>query len=231
MKNHWYKKSLLSAALLTMSSITFAHQAGETIIRAGFAQANPDSSSSEVLGVTDSSVSVGNNAQLGLTATYMLSDNLGIGVLGATPFQHSIKASGSIASFGKIGSTRHLPPTFTAQYFFNDKNAAFNPYVGLGFNYTTFFSTKTTQNLDNAVAAVTSLTVTSTKMSLKDSFGVAFEAGFDYQFNDKWMLNAAVWKVNMDTTANVDVNAGATSTQIKVHIDPVVYMVGIGYRF
>lgn len=225
------KSALLPVVLLSMSGVALAHKAGETIVRAGYAQVNPDASSSTVLDVAGSGVDVKNNAQLGLTGTYMLTDNIGIEVLASTPFKHDIVASGSIASFGKIGSAKHLPPTFSAQYYFTGSESKINPYVGIGVNYTTFFSSKTTQNLNDAVAAVTGLTVTSTSMKLDDSFGVAFEAGVDFKFNKNWLLNVSVWKANIDTKAKINVNNGVANTQVGVHIDPIVYMIGVGYTF
>ncbi len=225
------KSAILPVVLLSVSGLALAHKAGDTIVRAGYAQVSPDASSSAVLGVAGSGVDVKNNAQLGLTGTYMLTDNFGIEVLAATPFQHDIVATGSIASFGKIGSTKHLPPTFSAQYYFTGSDSKINPYVGIGVNYTTFFSNKTTQNLNDAVAAVTGLTVTSTSMKLDDSFGVAFEAGVDFNLDNNWVLNVSVWKADIDTTAKINVNNGAANAQVDVNIDPIVYMIGVGYTF
>ncbi len=225
------KTTLLPIVMLSASGAALAHKAGDTILRAGYAQVRPDTTSSTVLGVPGSGVDVKNNSQLGLTGTYMFTDNIGFEILASTPFNHDLNASGTIASFGKIGSTKHLPPTFTAQYFFTGRDSDINPYVGIGLNYTTFFSTKTTQNLNDAVHAVTGVDVTSTSMKLDDSFGVAFEAGVDFKFNKNWLLNISVWKADIDTTAKISVNNGAVNTQVDVNIDPIVYMIGIGYTF
>ena len=45
------------------------------------------------------------------------------------------------------GSTKHLPPTLSVQYHFNSAGKLI-PYVGLGVNYTIFFSEKTTGQLE-----------------------------------------------------------------------------------
>ena len=66
-------------------------------------------------------------------------------------------------------------------------------------------------------------------MSLDDSVGLAFEAGVDFAINDKWLFNAAVWLINIDTDASIQTSAGLV--EVDVEIDPVVIMAGIGYQF
>ncbi len=229
-----YVKNVVKVALFPVVLMSFAaqaHEAGDFIFRAGLAQVTPDSSSSLVLGVADSGVEVENNVQIGLTGTYMFTDNIGFEVLASTPFDHDIKATGSIAGFGKLGSAKHLPPTFSVQYYFGDKDSTIRPYVGLGVNYTTFFSEDTTQNLNDAVAAVTGLTVSSTKMELDDSFGVAYEVGVDVEINKDWMFNASIWKIDIETTADINVNDGVANALVDVTIDPTVIMLGVAYTF
>ncbi len=57
---------------------------------------------------------VSNNTQLGLTFTYMATDNIGIELLAATPFRHKIGTGDT----GDIATVRHLPPTLMAQWYF-----------------------------------------------------------------------------------------------------------------
>jgi len=220
------KKSsiLLSSVVVSMmSGSAIAYEAGDIIVRAGIANTNPNASSSEVrLGGTalpGSSVDVDDSTQLGLTATYMLGDSLGIGLLASTPFKHDISAQGIGVS--DVGSVKHLPPTLTLQYFPLDGDSKFQPYVGAGLNFTTFFSEKTSGELNAALGQST--------ISLDDSFGLALEAGIDYSLNDNWLINAAVWRLDLDTDAVIDSPAGQVT--VDVEIDPWVYMLGIGYKF
>ncbi len=67
-----------------------------------------------------------NNTQLGLTFTYMATDNIGVELLAATPFRHKI---GTRAT-GDIATVHHLPPTLMAQWYFGDASSKFRPYVG-----------------------------------------------------------------------------------------------------
>ena len=57
-------------------------------------------------------------------------------VLGVTP--HNITGSGALAGLN-VGTAWLLPPTLMAQYHFTDFGA-FQPYFGIGANYTFFFS-------------------------------------------------------------------------------------------
>ena len=55
--------------------------------------------------------SVTNNTQLGLTFTYMATDNVGVELLAATPFRHkSVPERPAI-----LQTVHHLPPTLMAQ--------------------------------------------------------------------------------------------------------------------
>ncbi|WOD11005.1 OmpW family outer membrane protein [Pseudomonas sp. NyZ704] len=209
---------LLIPALLATSAV-YAHQAGDTIVRVGVAVVDPQENSDDVIiggANTELEVGVDSDVQLGITGTYMLTDKYGIGILGATPFNHDINLNG----VGKLADIKHLPPTLTLQYFPMAAGAALQPYVGAGLNYTTFFSEDFTSA--NKAAGFSDL-------SLSDSWGLALEAGVDYQLTDKVLLNASVWHVDIDTEATFKV--GGAAAKVDVEIDPWVYMLALGYKF
>ena len=73
-------KKLAAAALIlgTLSTgSVWAHEAGEFFIRAGSATVRPTEGSDNVLGSLGG-FNVSNNTQLGLTFTYMATDNIGV---------------------------------------------------------------------------------------------------------------------------------------------------------
>lgn len=225
--------SLLATALLA-APIANAYDAGDLVLRAGIAAVDPqDSSSSVRVGATELTgweVDVDSNRQLGLTATYLVTDHIGIGVLGATPFKHDIRGDGAaLSGAGKLAETKHLPPTLTLQYFPLASGSRFQPYAGVGVNYTLFFEEKTTPTLTGALQA------SRTDIELDDSIGLAAELGLDVALDDRFGLNAAIWWVDIDTEATIRAydgagNLAATGT-VDVDIDPLVYMVGVTYRF
>ena len=213
--------SIIGASMVLGSAS--AYEAGDVVLRAGPATASPDASSSEVrlagVDVPGSVVDVNDDTQLGLTATYMVSDSFGLGLLAATPFSHDVSANG--IGVADVATVKHLPPTLTLQYFPFDNDSAWQPYIGAGINYTTFFSEKTSGELNGALG--------NSSISLDDSFGLALEVGVDYAINDKWLVNASLWRLDLDTEATIDTPVAQVT--VDVEIDPWVYMLGLGYKF
>ena len=92
-------------------------------------------------------VSVNNNTQLGLTIDYKINNNWTAELIAATPFSHDVKVKGSAIDGLDVGSTKHLPPTLVAQYHFDMGNSNIDPFVGVGLNYTKFFSASASNTL------------------------------------------------------------------------------------
>ncbi|BAN46395.1 OmpW family protein [Metapseudomonas resinovorans] len=222
------RKHLLTASLLALaiaSPLAQAHKAGDVIIRAGAATVDPneDSSALSIAGgkVGGTKATLDSDTQLGLTGTYMLTDHVGLELLAATPFQHEVGVKGLGALDGKLADIKQLPPTLSLQYYPMDPNSAFQPYVGAGLNYTLFFDESLTgqrkaQGFSN--------------LDLDNSWGMAAQVGMDYMLTDNVLLNAAVWYIDIDTTATTDL-AGAGRVKVDVDVDPWVYMMGVGYKF
>lgn len=237
-----FKLGVLAAAVMAAAPAVQAFEAGDFMLRAGVVHVAPDDSS-EVIKVggspifgSDARVEVDANSQLGIRATYMFTNHLGVGVLGATPFKHDINGAGDLGAAGKLAETKHLPPTLTLQYFPMSSNSALQPFVGVGVNYTTFFEEKTTDTLDGAVSSTVGLPGATTELELDDSVGIAFEAGVDYMLSENFGLNAAIWWADINTDATVKVfdangNYAAETDKFEVEIDPMVYMVGFTYKF
>lgn len=47
---------------------------------------------------------------------------------------------------------------------------------------------------------------------------------------DKLMLNGQIRYIDIDTSAYVDV-AGVARAKVNIDVEPLVYMVGLGYKF
>jgi len=187
---------------LASSSTAMAVEKGDWIIRFGGTTVSPKGDNSEI-------VSVDSASSIGINFSYMVTNHLSVEVLAAYPFEHDIRLKGG----DKVASTEHLPPTVSAQWHFMPGNA-FKPYVGLGINYTTFFSEKTYGALDG------------TKLSLDDSWGLAGEIGADIMLGETWLLNLSARYIDIDSKAKLD---GASLGTVE--IDPFVYTVAAGIRF
>lgn len=231
------RNTLLTASLLALaitSPLVHAHQAGDIIVRGGAATVDPQEDSSRIstsaTGKIDgTSAGVNSDTQLGLTGTYMLTDHVGIELLAATPFNHDISVKGIDAALGTPAGTidgsfadvKQLPPTLSLQYYPMESTSAFQPYVGAGLNYTLFFDDSlTSRQKANGFS----------NLELDDSVGLAFELGTDYMLTDDILLNAAVWYIDINTTATAE-HTDLGKVKVDVEVDPFVYMVGLGYKF
>lgn len=124
------------------------------------------------------------------------------------PQKHEV----TLAGVGKLGTFKHLPPTFMAQYHFAPE-AKFQPYVGAGLNLTLISSVK--------------LSVAGNPLDLESSsIGWAAQAGFDYDLGGGQFLNVDVKKVDL----NSDVKLGGARLS-TVEVDPWLISVGYGWRF
>lgn len=225
-------KSLFTASLLALAiaaPAAQAHQAGDIIIRAGAITVDPHEDSGNidhaVLGkVAGSGATLNSDTQLGLNFAYMVTDNFGIELLAATPFSHDVGVKGMPGAFaglnGKLGSLKHLPPTLSAIYYPLDKSSAFQPYVGVGINYTWFFDTELSSEAEGKGFR---------GLDMKDSWGLAGQIGMDYMLTDNLMLNAQVRYIDIDTTGTTYL--AGDKVKVDVDVDPFVYMVGLGYKF
>ncbi|MGL4353776.1 MAG: OmpW family outer membrane protein [Aeromonas popoffii] len=197
---------LMIAAALA-SPVAMAHQAGDILVRGGLAFVSPQTSSDDVLGTGE--LQIDSNMQLGLTLSYLITDNWGVELLAATPFSHSV----STAGLGEVAKVKHLPPTLMAQYYFGDAKSKVRPYIGAGVNYTTFFD----EQGRGALAG--------TEISVDSSWGLAGQVGLDMAITDRWFVNASAWIMDIDTDVHTAVGT------INTSIDPMAFMFGVGYRF
>lgn len=237
MSNTIKKLAAITAVTACAVSVpSLAYDAGDIRVKAGIASVQPDDASSPIalggtnlselgLGLPETSVQVDKDSQLGLTLTYMLSSNWGVEILASTPFSHDISA----AALGvKVGEASQLPPTVVLQYYPMSADSALQPFVGLGLNYTNFFSESIDTELNTALAGLGA--TGGSDLSLDDSFGVAYQVGVDYSFNDNWFVNGTIWRIDIDTTAEIT-TPGLGLLTTDVEIDPTVYMLSLGYKY
>ncbi|MGI1679335.1 MAG: outer membrane beta-barrel protein [Cellvibrionaceae bacterium] len=222
--------AVASLGILINSADVSAYEKGDLVVRVGAATVDPDSSSNNLkvnqVGIPGTNATVDANTQVGLTLTYMLSNHIGLELLASTPFKHTATLRGGSAlllpNSLDVADVKHLPPTLSLQYFPLSSGSKFQPYAGIGINYTIFFS----EELNSETKAL----LGSGDVSLDNSLGLAFEVGADYQLTDTLSLNASIWKADIDTTADIDLDIGL-NLETDIEIDPIVYMVGLGFKF
>lgn len=114
-----------------------------------------------------------------------------------------------------VGDTWVLPATVMAQYHFTSFGA-FKPYVGVGLNYSIYFSE------DAAGGAVA-------RLKLKNSVGAAAQIGFDYMLDEHWGLNVDLKYVHMKP--KIDLVAGGADVSGRAKINPWIVGSGVTYKF
>lgn len=224
------KKTLALVCASVMSAtpmVASAYEAGDVLLRFGTATVAPESESDDLDQVAGASVEADDNTQVGISVTYMFTENWGFEVLAATPFSHDIEGKGTAIDGGDIGTVKHLPPTFSAQYYFMGNGSQFQPYAGVGLNYTTFFSEEAGKDAKGLGYG---------ELELDDSIGLAVQAGFDYVINENWGINASVMYAQISTEATLteaSSGSGAAGAKLTVDydLDPIVYRINANYKF
>lgn len=228
MKTSTLRAAISVAALAAIPLTALSHNKGDLIIRAGAATVDPDESSSLIraagTGLAATSAGLNSDTQLGLTVSYMLTNNWAIEILAATPFEHEISSKG-LEGFGvfTLGTVEHLPPTLSLQYFFDIAGSNFHPYAGIGLNYTLV--------LDEELSNDVKVGLNGTTLDVDDSVGLSVQVGFDFELDKHWMINAAIWKIDIDTEGTIGTTDANNPITVDVEIDPWVYMVSAAYKY
>jgi len=99
-------------------------------------------------------------------------------------------------------------------FHFGSTGDKFRPYLGAGVNYTRFTDIKTSLPVDS--------------VDMSDSWGLAVQAGFDYQFTPQWGLFASIARVDVKTDL---VAVGSTVLKTTIDFKPITYSFGVSYRY
>ncbi len=201
----------LAAAMSLAAAPAMAQSKGDWTLGVGVHAVDPKSDAGDLngaaLGLGALSTKVDSDVKPTVTFEYFVADNVGIEVLAALPFKHEV----SIDGVGKVGETKQLPPVVSLQYHFANSSKV-TPFVGLGVNYTKFFSTDS----KGALAG--------TKLKLEDSWGLAAHAGLDFALSEKGALRVDLRWADIDSKVKVNGNTLGTAK-----VDPLVY--GMAYVF
>jgi outer membrane protein len=130
---------------------------------------------------------------------------------------------GSVPYNGQeISSARWFAPTLLLNYVFFDETHALRPYAGIGINYTTFYSRRST-------AAGNAASGGPTRISLTSSVGPSATVGLSYRLSDRWGLYASYSITRVRTHLTAD-TAGAIRTT-TISFGPQALVVSAGYSF
>ena len=246
------KKTLvaLAVAAALVPSLAMA-EAGDIVVRLRATHISADESSSlgattqavngagtthdgtTLYGTTAAELRVDSNTIPEIDFSYYITKNIAAELILATGTRHDVKITGMTAGAAiqnaNLGSVNLLPPTLTLQWHFNP-DQTFDPYVGAGLSYVRAMDNSLSTTVD-AGAGVKNLPI---RIS-RNSFGPAIQAGFDYNLENKWLINFDVKKIWFDTKVEGDLRpSGLGSGWSKIDqldVDPWVVSVGFGKKF
>ena len=224
------------AAGLVVSAGASAYDKGDFIVRAGYAALLPNESGGGLDGTPINRMGVDNAGMGAFTVGYMLSEHIGLELVGSGPFLHHLEAPGSsksqLAVKGEdLGKTKVIPPTALLQFY--PYHGAFQPYAGIGLTYAYFFDEKARQFANDNLGG-------KTKIDIDDSVGPALQLGADYDLSSALgtsfplMIGAMGMYSHVKADAKISTRM-ADGTMAKrdsnTDLDPFLFMVSAGTRF
>lgn len=219
-------KFALSFATLAIAAFpaTASAEAGDLQVKLLGTLVSPDGEitrvDTDIVGLpADTQTKANDNFVPTLAIEYYFSDNFSVETI-CCMTQHDVDAVSGLPGAELVSNAKVIPATFTAKYHFD--LGAVRPYVGAGPTYFLWVG-------EDPGAATLPLGVTDTDLS--DEFGVALQAGFDVDLNDKGLgLTFDAKRYFVDTTAQWYVG-DTLAIQTKHKLDPWVFSAGVSYRF
>jgi outer membrane protein len=202
--------------VLALAALAGAAQAQENTFKAGISRYTTHERSNGVTGIgvpAGADVDVSDATTLVLTYERALTPNIGVEIALGIPPKLKARGDGTVAFLGEVLTTRIVAPTLFANYHFGTPGDALRPYLGVGVNYTRF------TRIESTLAP---------SVEMGDSWGAAVQAGLDYAIAPNWGLFASVARIDVESKV---VAAGATVIRTTVDFRPIVYTLGMAYRF
>ncbi|MCU0950690.1 MAG: hypothetical protein MUC68_06415 [Burkholderiaceae bacterium] len=225
--------------LLLAAGTALAEAEPRNFVRGGYAYLKLNTASGDVRDITGPIIRPGDNPLLGLLGVPPLGVPAGVqaevgnagapflsvgrfltphwaieGVVLALPFEHDVTGAGTIARLGPVATLKQVPPTLILHRYFGDASARFRPALGVGVNYTRFFSVKATPALEQYTGGPTTV-------SLSPSWGPGVFASGMWRIDRRLHLNVLLGYVDVRSTATlVTRNTRLTNTSPVLQDQP-----------
>ncbi|ACC71962.1 OmpW family outer membrane protein [Paraburkholderia phymatum] len=237
------QQALGVAALACITTTAHAQSAGSIYFTAGWFHLAPQSSSQPLretnvngtpvnITLPNTGATAGDGDTIGFTAGYFFTDHIATQFDVGIPPQFDLKGSGAFQQYGKLGSAKQWSPTLLLKYYFNQPQAKFRPYLGIGVSRVWFTDEKISNGTfqNNVLHGPTTVTTDS-------SWEPVFNAGFTYAFTDHWFAGFSISYLPLSTTAKLNTTANTpigpvnVQSETKIRLNPIVTYVNLGYRF
>ena len=230
----FHKTSLAGAALLLACSGALAQQAGDTILGLGIAVIAPRESLGTLTSTgpagplfnaatAGATVGIGHVETVSFSVLHMFTDHIAAELTLGVPPKIDVDVHLRSGTHADAASARELTPALVGKYLFRAPAERVRPYLGLGVTRASF-SEVSINRADPLVVALAG-----TSASLSSSWAPVYNAGVIYNFDARWSLNMSVSYIPLKTTVTL-VGSGTTTTG-RLTLNPVDYVVRIGYKF
>ncbi|WP_423759015.1 OmpW/AlkL family protein [Burkholderia sp. NLJ2] len=240
------KLAITGAAALAFTfagGTAHAQSAGDFYVSTGWLHLSPQDSSDPLfvygVGGTPINQSIPNTGAgindadtLGLAAGYFVTDHISTELVMGIPPKFDITGKGQFEKFGVLGRAYQWSPAVLLRYHFNDANAKFRPYVGVGATYVWFTGAKITNGtFENGVLGGPTSATTS------NQWAPVFNAGFTYNFTKHWFAGLSLSYIPVSVTATfttarrTPVGTLTETSKAKISLNPIVTYLNVGYRF
>ena len=224
MKKKVIASALVAGAALCGAGAAHAQVAGDVMVQLGWDKIMPKVKSGDLSApsLPGSKIDIKSASALFLTATYMVTNDISVEVLGGLPYKHDVVGAGSVSSLGKIGSVHQIAPTLLLQYRFLPADSPVRPYVGAGPTFAKFYDAKGSPVLTQ----VTNPGGPPTTISTDSAWGGTLQAGANYKVDKHWFIDASILKTYISTKATL-----STGQSASARLDPVAINASVGYTF
>lgn len=189
--------------------------AGDFYIRAGVSAMDPDTGSESFSTISRSGVRLDSDITLSGALGWFITDSAALEISSSLPYSPDLEGNHRLneLGIGNIGDVKYVPTYLTMNYFFQNTSAV-TPYLGAGVAFNKFYD-------ENARPP-------GLDVNLDSTFDPTLLAGVEMDFGTPVLVNFDVRYTLLDTDARF---SGAIDETVEMEIDPVVFTLGVGYRF
>ncbi|MFY3773380.1 OmpW/AlkL family protein [Marinobacter salsuginis] len=210
---------MASAAFVSVLGMSLAGPVlagtGDFYIRAGMSAMDPDTGSGSFSSIPRSGVRLDSDVTLGGSVGWFFTDALALELSSSLPYSSDLEGNRQLKDLGigAIGDVKYVPTYLTVNLFI-DNTSAVTPYLGAGVAFNKFYDENANPpGLD---------------VNLDSTFTPTFLAGVEMDFGVPVSVNFDVRYTLLDADAAF---SGAIDETVEMEIDPVVFSLGVGYRF
>jgi len=176
---------------------------------------DPDTGSESFSGIPESGVQLDSDETLSGSVAWFFKDYAAFEISSSLPYSPDLDGNARLKELGigNIGDVKYVPTYMTVNFYLQDTSAV-TPYLGAGVAFNKFYD-------ENAK-------LSGLDVNLDSSFDPTLLAGVELDFGAPVLFYFDARYTFLETDASF---SGATTETIEMEINPVVFNLGIGYRF